>query len=354
MVRVSIRKDLALIEGYHSPQVSVPIRLNTNESPYSPPVAFRDALAAQMSTLAWNRYPNRSASVLREAIAKFHCLDPAQVFAANGSNEVIQTLLLAYAGPGRRVLTFEPTYQLHSHIARITGAEVVAVQRDTDFRIDVDVAKAAFIDFKPEVTFICSPNNPTGVVEDEAVVRELIAAAPGLVIVDEAYAQFAPWNALDLVNEESSVVVTRTFSKTWSMAAARLGYLVAPSWLVAEIDSVVLPYHLDAAKQLAGTLVLNYVDEMNDHVRELVTERELIVARLRQMPVTVWPSGANFILFRPEAKDGKSVWQGLLDKGILIRDCSSWSGLENCLRVTIGTPQENKTFLESLSEVLSS
>ena len=353
MTRIPIRNDLKLVEGYHSPQVDVSVRLNTNESPYPPPVGFRDALAARMSTIDWHRYPNRSAGELRAAIARSHGVDPAQVFAANGSNEIIQTLLLAYAGPGRKVMVFEPTYQLHAHIARITGAEVIGVPRDANFLIDPAVAKRAFDEHRPEVVFICSPNNPTGVVEDAETARTIIDAAPGLVIVDEAYAQFASWTAADLLDESRAMVVTRTYSKTWSMAAARLGYLLGPTWLVQEIDSVVLPYHLDSAKQLAGTVALDFADAMNDRVREIVAGRDTIESALGSLPVDYWPSGANFILFRPRSKDGLSVWNGLLERGVLIRDCSSWPGLKNCLRVTVGTPEENRIFVESLTEVLS-
>ena len=353
MTRIPIRNDLKLVEGYHSPQVDVPVRLNTNESPYPPPAGFRDALAARMSMIDWHRYPNRSAGELRAAIARSHGVDPAQVFAANGSNEIIQTLLLAYAGPGRKVMVFEPTYQLHAHIARITGAEVIGVPRDENFLIDAAAAVRAFEEHKPEVVFICSPNNPTGVVENAETARAIIDAAPGLVIVDEAYAQFASWTAVDLLDESRAMVVTRTYSKTWSMAAARLGYLLGPTWLVEEIDSVVLPYHLDAAKQLAGTVALDFADAMNDRVREIVAGRELIESAFSSLPVDYWPSGANFILFRPRSKDGLSAWKGLLEHGVLIRDCSSWPGLKDCLRVTVGTPEENRIFLESLTEVLS-
>ncbi len=174
-------------------------------------------------------------------------------------------------------------------------------------------------------------------------------------MVDEAYAQFADWTALDLVAEDVPLVVTRTFSKTWSMAGARLGYLVGPTWLVAELDKVVLPYHLDAVKQIAGRLALRFSDDMNDRVAHIVGERERIVAAMGALPVDVFPSGANFVLFRirPGALDGRAVWQGLVDRSVLIRDCSSWPRLDDCLRVTIGTPEENAEFLAALADVLA-
>ncbi|MEO8266592.1 MAG: histidinol-phosphate transaminase [Ilumatobacteraceae bacterium] len=352
MHSVTVRDDLRALEGYHSPQVDVRIRLNTNEAPTPPPAAWRDAFAAELSRVEWHRYPDRSASALRASIAESHHVRPDQVFAANGSNEVLQTLLLTYGGPGRRVATFEPTYQLHGHIARLTGATVVEGERAPDFRLDVDGAVRLIEQNRPAVTFLCSPNNPTGLVEPPENVQAVLASEPGLLVVDEAYGQFADWSALTLVDETTPLVVTRTFSKTWSMAASRLGYLVGPSWLVAELDKVVLPYHLDAAKQIAGRLALQFTDEMDARVEQIVTERERIAARLGQLDLDVFPSGANFILFRPRSKPGRAVWQELLDRSILIRDCSGWPRLTDCLRVTIGTVDENDEFLVAIEEIV--
>jgi len=349
---VAVRDDLRALDGYHSPQVSVPIRLNTNEAPMAPPAAWRDAYAAEVLRLDWHRYPDRAATELRIAIADSHGVRADQVFAANGSNEVLQTLLLAYAGHGRTVATFEPTYQLHSHIARLTGATVVEGERDADFALDLADVRRVLADAQPTVTFLCSPNNPTGMVETEATVREVLSLVPGLLVVDEAYGQFAPWSALALVDDEHPLVVTRTFSKTWSMAAARLGYLIGPTWLVDELDKVVLPYHLDAAKQIAGRLALRFVGEMEGCVGEVVAERERLASAMTLLGVRVWPSGANFVLFRVPGRGGNDVWQGLLDRGVLVRNCSSWPRLTDCLRVTIGTPAENGEFLRALAEVL--
>ncbi|MGZ4739494.1 MAG: histidinol-phosphate transaminase [Ilumatobacteraceae bacterium] len=352
MHSVTVRDDLRALEGYHSPQVDVRVRLNTNEAPWPPPVAWRDAFAAELSRVEWHRYPDRGASALRAAIADLHHVRVDQVFAANGSNEVLQTLLLAYAGPGRTVATFEPTYQLHGHIARLTGATVVEGERGPDFRLDVDAAIDLIRTRRPAVTFLCSPNNPTGLVEPPENVGAVLAAQTGLLVVDEAYGQFADWSALSLIDEETPIVVSRTFSKTWSMAASRLGYLVGPSWLVAELDKVALPYHLDTAKQIAGRLALNYIDEMDSRVEMIISERERISARLRQLPLDVFPSGANFILFRPRTKPGRQVWQELLDRSILIRDCSGWPRLADCLRVTVGTGDENDAFLTAIAEIV--
>ena len=346
------RDDLALVEGYHSPQVEVDVRLNTNEAPEPPPAGFAEAMAAEVARLDWHRYPDRSYRALREAIAAHHGVDPARVFAANGSNEVLQTLLLAYGGSGRTAAVFEPTYALHGHIARITGTAVVEGERDAGLALDPDEVRRVLREAAPAVTFICSPNNPTGMVDDEATVRAVLDLVPGLLVVDEAYGQFAPWSALDLVGDDVPLVVTRTYSKTWSMAAARLGYLIGPRDLVAQLDEVVLPYHLDAVKQVAGRLALDFDDAMRARVAALVEERGRLVARLGELAVDVWPSGANFVLFRPRERSGGDVWKALLERSVLVRDCSSWPRLDGCLRVTIGTPGEDDAFLDALEEVL--
>jgi histidinol-phosphate aminotransferase len=245
---------------------------------------------------------------------------------------------------------------LHSHIARITGTGVIEGERADDFSTDLGEVARVIAAARPEVSFLCSPNNPTGVVDDESVVREtlsMVEGVDGLLVVDEAYGQFAPWSATGLIADDVPVVVTRTFSKTWSMAAARLGYLIGPSWLVAELDKVVLPYHLDAFKQLAGRLALDHVEAMNDRVQRLVAERSRLVGRLEKLDLEVWPSGANFVLFRPRSKPGAEVWQQLVDRSVLVRNCSSWPRLEGCLRVTIGTTDEDDTFLAALEEVIA-
>ncbi|CAN5590028.1 histidinol-phosphate transaminase [soil metagenome] len=355
--RITPRDDVALMEGYHSPQVDVEVRLNTNESPVPPPAEWRDALAAELATVEWHRYPDRAATALRARIGDLHGVGSDQVFAANGSNEVLQTLCLTYGGAGRTAAVFEPTYALHHHIARITGTEVAQGERTADFALDpaeVDRILAG----SPDITFLCSPNNPTGLVEPEAVVRDIVERAAGLVVVDEAYGQFAPWSALALVDDDRPLVVTRTYSKTWSMAAARLGYLVGPAWLVAELDKVVLPYHLDAFTQLAGRLALDFQADMEARVAGVVAERERVMAALGELRVDVWPSGANFVLFRPRADDGtpkfgERVWNELVERSVLVRNCASWPRLDGCLRVTIGTPDEDDRFLAALREVLA-
>ncbi len=354
MKRPSVRDDLALHPGYHSPQVDVDVRLNTNEAPESPPDGFRAALAAELAAIDWHRYPDRDALALRAAIAEHHGIEPGQVFVANGSNEVLQTLCLTYGGPGRTVATFEPTYALHTHIPRITNTAVASGERTDDFALDLDEVRRIVTDHDPVITFLCSPNNPTGMAETEDTVRAVADLAPGLLVVDEAYGQFAPWSALALIDEDAPIVVTRTYSKTWSMAGARLGYLVGPTWLVDELSEVVLPYHLDAFKQIAGRVALRFEDEMHARVATLVEERGRVLSTLEELDVTVWPSASNFVLFRPESVTGDEVWKALLDQSVLVRNCASWPRLDNCLRLTLGTAGENDRFLEALASVLES
>ena len=350
---IPVRDDLKALDGYHSPQVDVNVRLNTNESPLPPPAAWRDALAAEMSRVEWHRYPDRQATELREAIAEIHGVTPEMVFAANGSNEVLQTILLTYAGFGRTVATFEPTYQMHGQIARVVGSTVVEGERAADFTLDPDEVTRVVEQASPAVTFLTSPNNPTGLVEPPERIEQLLAVDAGLVVVDEAYAQFADWSALSMVDEDRPLVVTRTFSKTWSMAGVRLGYAIGPTWFVSELEKVALPYHLDVAKQIAGRLALRYVSEMDERVRMIVAERERVSAAMSAMGIDVTPSGANFILFRPTTLPGRTVWEQLLARDVLVRDCSGWPRLADCLRVTIGTAAENDQFLAALAETLA-
>ncbi|HEX3392988.1 MAG TPA: histidinol-phosphate transaminase [Acidimicrobiales bacterium] len=348
---LTVRDDLTGIEGYHSPQVSVDVRLNTNESPYPPPDGWRQAFLDELATVAFHRYPDRQAVALRQALAAFHGVRPDQVFAANGSNEVLQALCLAYGGSGRTAAVFEPTYALHSHIARITGTDVVVGVRTEDFGVDLAAVRRLLVRSDASLTFLCSPNNPTGTVDAPSTTAAVVAAAPGLVVVDEAYGQFTPRSAIGQVADGVNLVVVRTFSKTWALAGLRLGYCVAPAEVVAALDAVTLPYHLDAATQAGGRLALGFRVEMEARVATLVAERDRLAAALGELPVDTWPSGANFILFRPRLRAGAAVWADLVERSVLVRDCSTWPGLEGCLRVTVGTPEEDDAFLTALAQV---
>jgi histidinol-phosphate aminotransferase len=353
--RAEPRDDLRELAGYHSAQVAVSVRLNTNESPFPPLPAFVDEWTTALHDVALNRYPDRGANELRDALAQLLEQPTERIFCANGSNEVLQTLLLTYGGPGRSALVFEPTYALHSHIARITGTSVIEGERLPGFHIDPDAGPALVREHGPAVVFVCSPNNPSGTVEARDTVEALAAAAAevgALLVVDEAYGEFSRWSALELVDDGSPLVVVRTYSKVWSMAALRLGFAVAPAWVVAELEKVVLPYSLSTPTQLAGVLALAHRSEMEDRVAAIVAERERVaVALTKHHELTVFPSGANFILLRYDG-DAHALWAALLERDVLVRDFSGWPRVENCLRITIGTPAENDAFLAALASAL--
>jgi histidinol-phosphate aminotransferase len=351
------RADLSDLEGYHSPQVDVSVRLNTNESPYPPPSEFFEAWTAEVSQAAAHRYPDRAARRLRAALGGFLDQPTERVFAANGSNEVLQTLLLTYGGPGRTALVFEPSYVLHAHIAHITGTGIMTGERRADLTLDPAAAVRLLEEHEPDVVFLTTPNNPTGMVEPRETVEALLApiaerAKPGLLVVDEAYAEFSPWSAIDMVAEGVPLVVVRTYSKVWSMAAFRLGFCVAPAPVVEDLERVVLPYHLSVPTQVAGTVAVRFTDQMGARVASIKTERERVAAGLAALDgVEAFPSGANFILFR--TADGQATWEKLLEAGVLVRNFARWPRLDECLRVTIGRPEENDAFLAALKEVLS-
>ena len=349
------RDDLRALEGYHSPQVDVEVRLNTNESPYAPPPEFVERWLDALRTVEWNRYPDRAATELRAALGSFLGQPPARLLCGNGSNEILQTLLLTYGGSGRRALMFEPTYALHAQIAAWCRHRGRRGERGPDYLIDPDDAIATIERTRPAVVLVCSPNNPTGTVESRATVERLARAAAGagaLLVVDEAYGEFAQWSALELVSEDLPLAVVRTYSKVWSLAGVRLGFVVAPTWMIAELEKVLLPYNLSVPTQVAGTIALDFAPEMERRVATLVEERGRVFASLAQMPgIDVCPSGANFIMFRVDG-DAHELWKRLLAQDVLIRDFSSWPRIEGCLRVTVGTPAENDAFLAALAEAL--
>ena len=351
----SQREDLGVLEGYHSPQLEVSVRLNTNESPFPLPDAFTQEFGSAIEKLDLNRYPKRSASELCVSIADKEILKESEVFVANGSNEVIQSICLAFGGYGRSALIFEPTYAMHSQIAKITGTRVLEGFRNSAFQVDENLALEVIRRERPEIVFLCSPNNPTGNTESleliDAILFELNSTG-GLLVVDEAYKEFSDASSELKVSGDSNLAFIRTFSKVSSLAGVRLGYLLAPEWCVNMVKTVSLPYHLDSVKQIAGILALKYEDEMKRNLELIKKERKKVFDGLLSLPMKVWPSEANFLLFKPESIEAYKLWQELLDEGILIRDCSSWDGLDGCLRVTIGSESENDTFLDVVRKIV--
>jgi len=345
------REGLRDTEPYVSPQLPVAARLNTNECPYPLPAAFFDELADAVRELPLNRYPDGSMRRLREDLAAVHGWTPEGTWAANGSNEILMQLLMAYGGPGRRGLLFEPTYLLHARVGRLTHTEVVQHELPADFVLtsgQVDVAK----DVDPDVVFVCSPNNPTGNAQPPAIVRALAEALPStLVIVDEAYGEFAPEaSVLPLLASHDNLAVVRTFSKAFAMAGARVGYVLGAPSVVGDLERVRLPYHLSALAQTAAIVALRHRSEAGRLLDAVRAERDRVASELTAMPdVTVYPSEANFVLFVPPG-DAKAVWQGLLDHGVLIRDMTAV--VPGALRVTAGSEHETDLFLRAMKEVL--
>ncbi|WP_031506652.1 histidinol-phosphate transaminase [Streptomyces megasporus] len=358
-----IRDELRGQSPYGAPQLDVPVRLNTNENPYPLPEPLVARIAERVAEAAreLNRYPDRDAVELRTELARYltrttgHEVGTANVWAANGSNEVLQQLLQAFGGPGRTAIGFEPSYSMHALIARGTGTGWIPGPRHEDFRIDVAAAKAVIAERRPHVVFVCSPNNPTGTAVDADTVLALYEAAqearPSLVIVDEAYGEFSHRpSLLPLIDGRPNLVVSRTMSKAFGAAGLRLGYLAAHPAVVDAVQLVRLPYHLSAVTQATALAALEHTDTLLGYVEQLKTERDRLVAELRAMGCEVTESDANFVQFgRFDGPGGAhAVWQALLERGVLVRD----NGVPGRLRVTAGTPAENDAFLDAMRAVL--
>ena len=346
-----LRENLRGTSPYGAPQLDVPVRLNTNENPHPPSRALVDDVAESVRAAAANlhRYPDRDAVALRSEIAGYLsgrtgvAVGIENVWAANGSNEVLQQLLQAFGGPGRSAIGFVPSYSMHPIIADGTQTRWIEARRAADFSLDVDAAVDAIRCEAPDVVFVTSPNNPTGQSLSLADLRRLLEAMTGgVLIVDEAYGEFsAQPSAVGLLSDyPSRLIVSRTMSKAFAFAGGRLGYLVAAPAVIEAVLLVRLPYHLSALTQAAARAALRHADETLASVAALVAERARVSAALRDMGFRVVPSDANFVLFG-EFGDAAAAWQHYLEHGVLIRDV----GIPGHLRVTIGLPQENDAFL---------
>ena len=350
VIRGLIRDDLRHLHPYGAPQLDVPVQLNTNENPYAPSESLRRAIADAVADIAGtlNRYPDRDAIDLRKDLADYlgHGVGAQQLWAANGSNEIIQQLLQAFGGPGRTALGFEPSYSMHPLISQVTGTGWIEGSRDGDYGLSMAAAQVK--QHRPDVVFVTSPNNPTGTSVPLALIEEVYDAAPGLVIVDEAYAEFARTgtpSALTLLPGRPRLVVSRTMSKAFAAAGTRLGYLAADPAVVDALLLVRLPYHLSTVTQAVARAAIAHSAEPLATVEVLRASRDDLVAWLREHGLTVADSDANFVLFGV-FDDRDAVWQGLLDRGVLIRN----TGPKGWLRVTVGTPAENDAFKQALKE----
>ena len=358
-----LREELRGIAPYGAPQLDVPVQLNVNENPYGPSAAvvsdIAEAVTAAAGTL--NRYPDREFTELRTALADYlngsggRDITPAHVWAANGSNEVMLQLLQAFGGPGRTALSFAPTYSMYPEYARDAMTGWVVGRRETDFSLDLDAARDLIREHRPAVVLLPSPNNPTGTALPPEAVGLLCREAArkgqsGVVVVDEAYGEFrraGTPSALELLPEHRNLVVTRTMSKAFALAGARVGYLAAAPEICDAIRVVRLPYHLSAVTQATALAALRHAPELLSRVADLRAERDETVGWLREQGLDVADSDANFALFGTFA-DRHAVWQGLLDRGVLIRE----TGPDGWLRVSIGTAEEMQAFKRALTDVM--
>jgi histidinol-phosphate aminotransferase len=353
-----LRTELRGVAPYGAPQLPVPVALNVNENPYPPSAAVvadvATAVAEAAATL--NRYPDREFTELRAGLAAYLSqesgadLAPEQIWAANGSNEVMLQILQAFGGPGRTAVSFAPTYSMYPEYARDAMTTWVAGRRHEDFSFDLDEARRLVEEHAPSVILLPSPNNPTGTALPHEVVGELCALAPGVVVIDEAYAEFrrsGTPSALELLPEHRNLMVSRTMSKAFALAGARLGYLAAAPELCDALRVVRLPYHLSAVTQAVASAALRHSEELLGRVEALRSERDRTVTWLRGQGFEVAESDANFVLFG-RFEDREAVWQGLLDRGVLIRV----TGPEGWLRVSIGTPEEMSAFEDALMHVM--
>ena len=352
-----LREELRGEEAYGAPQLDVDVRLNTNENPYSPSDALIKELVATVEKVAsdLNRYPDRDAVELRRALAEYMTrqtgvqIDTDQVWAANGSNEILQQLLQAFGGPGRSAMGFVPSYSMHPILSSGTQTEFIGIDRNPEtFEIDLDVALAAIEKHRPDVIFVTTPNNPTGNLTGIDALRQIAEAAPGIVIVDEAYAEFTDEpSAVTLLDEfPAKLVVSRTMSKAFDFAGGRLGYFVANPAFIDAVMLVRLPYHLSTLTQAAATVALRHSSETLSTVSALADERGRVVASLHEYGYDVIDSHSNFVFFG-RFDDAAAAWREFLDRGVLIRDV----GVEGRLRTTIGLPSENDAFLAAAKDI---
>ncbi|MCE6993835.1 histidinol-phosphate transaminase [Saccharothrix sp. S26] len=351
-----LREDLRGRTPYGAPQLDVPVRLNTNENPYPPTPALVQDVVREVAAIAGelHRYPDRDAVALREDLAAYLAsstgvpLTSANLWAANGSNEILQQILQAFGGPGRSALGFEPSYSMHPIIAAGTRTEWSPTPRRADFSLDVERAAEIIAERAPDVVFVTSPNNPTGQSLPVDDLRVLIEASPGMVVVDEAYAEFSSRpSAVALLDEHpAKLIVSRTMSKAFAFAGGRLGYLAAAPAVVDALQLVRLPYHLSALTQAAARASLRHAEETLGSVAKLAAERDRVVDSLAGLGFSVVPSDANFVLFG-WFEDAHATWRSYLERGVLIRDV----GIAGHLRVTVGTPEENDAFLAASKEV---
>ncbi len=349
---IRIRDSLKGFKPYSPPAVTAKIKLNTNESPIRPPESVLSAIEKVAREGALNRYPDPSGSELKTAIAELHGVGVENVALGNGSNEIIRHLTLAYGGEGRVALMFPPSYQVYSVAAKVAGCDIIEVPRDDTFSIgpaEIDMAKA----HEPDIAFVCDPNNPTGTALGSIVVGRIADQLEGLIVVDEAYAEFSEGSSLGILSEHSNLAIVRTLSKAYGLAGLRVGYLISSTEIVRAVESVQLPYHLNMVSMAASSAALKSQNEYAEIIGNLIDERTTVIESLDRISgVSTIPTQSNFVMFRMN-QDAGHVYRELLKREVLVRPYPDEPLFSKCLRVTVGTPAENKAFIEALEKVLA-
>ena len=348
----TIKSQVRSLRAYTLSPDRARVKINQNENPWDMPARIKEETMRRLSTRAWSRYPDFSPASLHARLAEFAAWQPDGIIAGNGSNELIQALLMVTVGQGTRVLISEPTFALYRQITTVLGGEVLSVPLTSKLSYDVEAVSQAVADLRPDVTIICSPNNPTGCVLSDADIGALLKSTGGLVVIDEAYHEFAEHSVVPLLRDHENLVVLRTFSKAMAMAALRVGYLLAAPELTREISKALLPYNLNAISQTGAEVAVEmYEAELRPLVRRIVAERERMFTELGKIrglePVA---SRANFMVVR-SAIAPKQVFAELLERDILIRDVSAYPMLSDYFRLSVGTPEENDLVLEVLREI---
>lgn len=349
----SIKDSVLELRPYTLTPHRASVKLNQNENPWDAPLEIKQETLRRLSERAWSRYPEFTPQRLHERLAVFSGWKPEGIIAGNGSNELIQAVLMVTIGPGKRVLISEPTFALYRQITTVLGGEVVSVSLTPHLTYDTDALLRAARSIQPELTIVCSPNNPTGCVMETSDLVALLEASPGLVVVDEAYFEFSYQTAVLLLGRYSNLIVLRTFSKAMALAALRVGYLLADPKLVQEVAKAVLPYSLNAVSQIAAEVAVEmFSSKLSPIIQTICSERERLYVELKRMPgLTPVPSRANFMVVRSQLEP-RFMFNELLQRDILIRDVSKYPLLQEYFRISVGTPEENDLLLASLREIL--
>jgi histidinol-phosphate aminotransferase len=347
-----IKPEVRALRAYSLSPHRASVKLNQNENPWDAPLRIKEEVMRRFTARNWSRYPDFVPTSLHERLAQFAEWKPDGILAGNGSNELIQAVLMVTMAPGKRVLISEPTFMLYRQVATVLGGDVESVLLTPDLKYDSEAILNTVEAQQPDVTIICSPNNPTGCVIDEAALRSILRASRGLVVVDEAYHEFAEHSVVPLLHEHENLIVLRTFSKAMAFAALRVGYLLAAPALVREIGKALLPYNLNAFSQIAAEVAMeNYERELRPLVKQIIAERDRVFAALSGMDgLNPVPSLANFLIVK-SATDPKRIFTDLLKHDILIRDVTGYPMLGEYFRFSVGTPDENDRLLKAIREI---